>query len=122
MHPLSWLICSQSIKDKTKKNINLKELFKNRLQMLEMKESINEEPMDLTEIPQQQHALLIQTAGPFCGDQQSVTSRLEAFSPVKNNRKHLHDQSTTVTSHDTYKDYQIKSIFHSFNTRTQINV
>lgn len=90
--------------------------------MLEMKESINEEPMDLTEIPQQQHALLIQTAGPFCGDQQSVTSRLEAFSPVKNNRKHLHDRSTTVTSHDTYKDYQIKSIFHSFNTRTQINV
>lgn len=59
--------------------------------MLEMKESINEEPMDLTEILQQQHALLIQTAGPFCGDQQSVTSRLEAFSPVKNNRKHLHE-------------------------------
>lgn len=59
--------------------------------MLEMKESINEEPMDLTEIPQQQHALLIQTAGPFCGDQQSVTSRLEAFSPVKNNRKYLHE-------------------------------
>lgn len=91
--------------------------------MLEMKESINEEPMDLTEIPQQQHALLIQTAGPFCGDQQSVTSRLGAFSPVKNNRKHLHEvPQLQCTSHDTYKDYQIKSIFHSFNTRTQINV
>lgn len=74
--------------------------------MLEIKEKnqLIKVHMDLTEIPRQQHALLIQTVGPFCEDQQSVTSRLEAFSPVKNN--HIkHQCGTTFTEHDINRDY-----------------
>lgn len=78
--------------------------------------------MDLTEIPRQQHALLIQIAGPFCGDQQSVTSRLEAFSPVKNNHiKHHHVvpnlQKMTIT-----EIIRLNQFYHSLYTRTQSNV
>lgn len=77
--------------------------------------------MDLTEIPRQQHALLIQIAGPFCGDQQSVTSRLEAFSPVKNNHiKHHrvvpHLQNMTLTEIIRLNQ------FFSLYTRAQSNV
>lgn len=61
--------------------------------------------MDLTEIPRQQHALLIQTVGPFCGDQQSVTSTLEAFSPVKNNHIKTPPCGTTLIEHDINRDY-----------------
>lgn len=78
--------------------------------------------MDLTEIPRQQHALLIQIVGPFCGDQQSVTSRLEAFSPVKNNHiKHHHVvpnlQKMTIT-----EIIRLNQFYHSLYTRTQSNV
>lgn len=78
--------------------------------------------MDLTEIPRQQHALLIQTVGPFCGDQQSVTSTLEAFSPVKNNHiKHHHVvpnlQKMTIT-----EIIRLNQFYHSLYTRTQSNV
>lgn len=78
--------------------------------------------MDLTEIPRQQHALLIQIAGLFCEDQQSVTSRLEAFSPVKNNHiKHHrvvpHLQNMTLT-----EIIRLNQFYHSLYTRTQSNV
>lgn len=92
--------------------------------MLEIKEKnrLIKVHMDLTEIPRQQHALLIQIAGPFCGDQQSVTSRLEAFSPVKNNHiKHHHVvpnlQKMTIT-----EIIRLNQFYHSLYTRTQSNV
>lgn len=92
--------------------------------MLEIKEKnrLIKVHMDLTEIPRQQHALLIQTVGPFCEDQQSVTSRLEAFSPVKNNHiKHHHVvpnlQKMTIT-----EIIRLNQFYHSLYTRTQSNV
>lgn len=92
--------------------------------MLEIKEKnrLIKVHMDLTEIPRQQHALLIQTVGPFCGDQQLVTSRLEAFSPVKNNHiKHHrvvpHLQNMTLT-----EIIRLNQFYHSLYTRTQSNV
>lgn len=79
--------------------------------------------MDLTEIPRQQHALLIQTVGLFCEDQQSVTSRLEAFSPVKNNHiKHHHVVPAHLQNMKLTEIIRLNQFYHSLYTRTQSNV